>query len=98
MKSPLSEQADTASGLKRQQDNTPSPKPPGHYAVTSVIDFHSAALSLLTWVAMNLLGDVFPCRPFGHIKVAGSKSHPTCRLCFTQEHFMVSLRGLSRKN
>lgn len=31
-------------------------------------------------------------------KSCWNKSHPTCRLCFTQEHFMVSLGGLSRKN
>lgn len=97
VKSSLSMQADTDSGLARQQDNTPSPKSPGHYAETCVTDFHSPDLSILTWVSIHL-SDVLLCCPFGHIKVAGRKSHPICRLCFTQKHFMVSLGGLSRSS
>ena len=39
----------------------------------------------------------FPYGPFGHIKAAGSKSHPTGRLCLTQEHleeFYGVFRGI----
>lgn len=54
--SPAQVQADTASGLTRQQHS--SSKPPGCYAEVHVTGFHSPALSMLTWVAMHLLGDV----------------------------------------
>lgn len=74
----------------RQLSFTKAPRP----LCRDLSEIFTPTLPMLTWVPMLLLGDVFPCGPFGHITVAGSKSHPMCRLCFTQHGL---LRRIAKK-